>query len=75
MYGEPTKVLFSFTLRSVKLATAASDTESFLPMDRAAMDRWLKEVLRASSRLTTMLINYSIEKKQQVSIIRVLNYL
>lgn len=39
------------------LATATSDTESFLPRDLAANDLWLKDVFRASRRFTTMLMN------------------
>ena len=55
---------FRRTLSRESPATAASETESFLPSDRAAMERWLKEVLRASSRFTTMLINY---KEQNIT--------
>lgn len=39
------------------LAMAASLTESFLPMERAASERCENDVFRASSRLTTMLMN------------------
>lgn len=38
-------------------AIAASLIESFLPIDRAARDRCENDVLRASRRFTTMLIN------------------
>ena len=38
-------------------ATAASDTVSFLPSERAWSERCEKDVFRASSRLITILMN------------------
>lgn len=38
-------------------ATAASLTESFLPIERAEMERWENDVFKASNKLTTMLMN------------------
>lgn len=51
----PRDLTYPFAM--VKPARAASLTESFLPMVLAAIDRWEKEVLRASRRLTMMLMN------------------
>lgn len=39
-------------------AMAASLTESLRPIERAARERWEKDVFRASKRLTTMLMNW-----------------
>lgn len=50
-------------------ATAASDTESFLPIDRAASDRCENDVFNASNRLTTILMNLICAKKMGKKIV------